>query len=243
MRALFIADAHLRRPEDDNYRRMLQFLSDLPGQPELLVIAGDFFEFWLGDSPDPFPHYKPLLDALAGVTARGVKLVFIEGNHDFHLGGYFRKTFHAEVFPESTTVTLDGKRFYVCHGDRINRKDYGYMALRFTFRNILTRQLARILPSSVPAWIALRLGKHSKSNHRATAVKWDTRQLVRNFAEKRFAAGDDVVVTAHYHNPFIESHNGKFLLALGDWITQFSYGEWLDGELTLKCYPGKGVTP
>lgn len=242
MRAIFIADAHLGNPSDQNYQRLLRFLAELPGRTELLVIAGDFFEFWLGDSAGAFPHYQPVLDALATVTGSGIKLVYLEGNHDFHLQGYFRRAFNADVFPEATTLELDGRTLYVCHGDLVNQADYGYRALRGLFRNPLTRLLARILPPAIPAWIADRLGRHSKGQHKATASRWDVPQLVRDFAARRFAAGADVVVTAHYHRPFMEDHAGKRLVALGDWITQFSYGEWCDGELTLKTYTPEDPT-
>jgi len=97
MHVLFIADAHLRNPTDHNYRVLLRFLKEIPDSVKTLVIAGDFFEFWLGDSPEVFPHYQPVLDALATVTRNGVKLLFFEGNHDFHLDAYFRKAFNAEA--------------------------------------------------------------------------------------------------------------------------------------------------
>lgn len=236
MNVIFIADAHLRNPDDRNYRTMLRFLSEIPASVSMLVIAGDFFEFWLGDSPEAFPHYKPVLDALETVTQNGVKLLFFEGNHDFHLGRYFRTAFNAEVFPEKAEISIDGKRLFICHGDLINRTDYEYLALRFIFRNPLTWMLAKILPPSVPAYIARKLGKHSKENHKTAEAKWDYRQLVRKFAAAKFAEGFDIVVTAHYHRPLFESSEGKSLLALGDWITQFSYGEWKDGELTLQTY-------
>jgi UDP-2,3-diacylglucosamine hydrolase len=119
----------------------------------------------------------------------------------------------------------------------INRSDHGYLALRFIFRNPLTRMLAKILPPSLPAFIAERLGKHSKGNHKAAEARWDYKPLVRKFAAARFAEGFDNVVTAHYHRPLLESSGGKTLLSLGDWITQFSYGEMINGELTLKTYP------
>jgi len=236
MNVIFIADAHLRNPEDTNYRTMLRFLGEIPASIDMLVIAGDFFEFWLGDSPEAFPHYKPVLDALKTVTQNGVKLLFFEGNHDFHLGKYFRSAFNAEVFPEKAEITIDNNRLFICHGDRINRADYEYLALRFIFRNPLTRLLAKIVPSSVPAHIAKKLGKHSKENHKAAEAKWDYKLLIRKFAAARFNEGFDIVVTAHYHLPMLESSHGKRLMALGDWITQFSYGEWLNGELYLRTY-------
>jgi UDP-2,3-diacylglucosamine hydrolase len=238
MRAIFIADAHLRRPDDTNYQLLLSFLGTLTGSTDMLVIAGDFFEFWLGDSPKPFPDYHPLLDRLAEVTAGGTRLVYIEGNHDFHLGGYFRRRFGADVHPDSAAINLDGRRLYICHGDLINPADRSYRLLRGVFRSRLIRLLAKIVPDAVPAWIARRLGGHSKSNHQVAASRWDSVRLTREFAAERFAEGYDVVVTAHYHRPALEEYDGKKLLALGDWISQFSYAEWLDGELTLKSYRG-----
>ncbi len=238
MRVIFIADAHLRSPSDNNYQLMLKFLGELPGRVEMLIIAGDFFEFWLGDSPEEFPHYKPVLDALEKLTNCGIKLIFIEGNHDFHLQKYFSSAFNADVSPNAITINLDGKKLFICHGDLINMKDYGYRALRFLFHNPVTKLLANILPASIPASIANRLGNHSKGNHKAAAEKWDSKQLTRSFAAKYFTAGYDVVIAAHYHRPFLEETDNKCLLSLGDWITQFSYGEWLDGELTLKRYAG-----
>lgn len=236
MHVLFMADAHLKKPTDRNYLLTLDFLESIPASVEMLVIAGDFFEFWLGDSPEAFPHYRPVLDSLERLTQKGVKLIFIEGNHDFHLGGYFTKAFNADVFPESTTITLDGKKLFVCHGDCINRNDSGYLLLRFAFRNPLTRLLAKVLPPSVPAFIADRLGRHSKGNHKAAERKWDYLPLVKSFAAARFAEGFDTVVTAHYHRPLLEKEANRNILALGDWITQFSYGEWINGELSLKTY-------
>lgn len=236
MHAIFIADAHLRNPTDHNYQVMLRFLKEIPESVDTLVIAGDFFEFWLGDSPEAFPHYKPVLDALATLTRNEVKLLFIEGNHDFHLGKYFRKAFKAEVFTEKTAISIDGKQIFICHGDSINRADYSYLTLRFIFRNPLTRMLAKILPASLPAFIARNLGKHSKEKYKATEARWDYMQIIKEFAAARFKEGFDTVVTAHYHRPLFEKSAGKSLLALGDWITQFSYGEWINGELTLKTY-------
>lgn len=236
MHAIFIADAHLKRPADENYRLLLRFLQDLPPETERLFILGDFFEFWLGDSPVPFPHYQPVLDQLGSLADRGIELFFFEGNHDFHLGGYFRKAFNARVFPDEAELIMDGMKVYLCHGDLINRADHTYRLLRFAFRNPLTRLLARIVPPSFPAWIAVKLGNHSKGKHKSTNHKWDYIQLATDFAAERFSAGYDVVVTAHFHRPLLREEGTKTHLALGDWISQFSYGEWRDGKLELKTY-------
>jgi UDP-2,3-diacylglucosamine hydrolase len=236
MHAFFIADAHLKRPTDANYQLLLRFLREIPPGTDRLFIMGDFFEFWLGDSPLPFPHYRPILDELQSLTDRGVELYFFEGNHDFHLGGYFGSSFNARVFPDATELIMDGRRVFLCHGDLINRADHAYLLLRFIFRNPLTRLLARIVPPAFPAWIAVKLGNHSKGKHQTATVKWDYQALLKGFAAERFRAGYDVAVTAHFHSPLLEQSGDRTLLALGDWISQFSYAEWRDGSIELKTY-------
>ncbi len=236
MHAIFIADAHLKNPCDENYRLLLDFLGNLPTGVDRLFIMGDFFEFWLGDSPAPFPHYAPVLEKLKSLTDRGVELFLFEGNHDFHLGRYFSTNFGARVFPDTTEMVMDNRRIFLGHGDLINGNDRSYLILRAIFRSPLTRLLTRIIPSWIPAWIAVRLGKHSKGKHKNAPSRWDYPRLIREFTAERFSAGYDVVVTAHFHCPMLEESEGKSALALGDWISQFSYAEWLDGRLELKSY-------
>ena len=61
MRALFLADAHLCKPDDPNYRALLAFLEEQCGQVDLLVLLGDIFEFWIGKD-EPTANYAPLIE-------------------------------------------------------------------------------------------------------------------------------------------------------------------------------------
>ena len=47
MKAIFLSDAHLRRPEDKNYQLLLDFL-DRQKDLDALFLLGDIFEFWIG---------------------------------------------------------------------------------------------------------------------------------------------------------------------------------------------------
>jgi len=88
MRAIFLADAHLRKPGDHNYLMMLDFLDEQCGKTDILVLLGDIFEFWIGKN-SVITDYVPLIDALERLHQQGTKLVYVEGNHDFHLGPVF----------------------------------------------------------------------------------------------------------------------------------------------------------
>ena len=239
MRKIFIADAHLRSEGDENYRTLLRFLASLEGNTDTLFILGDLFEFWVGYRTVPFSSYHPVLERLRQLAASGVRIVYFEGNHDFHMGPFFSETLRAEVHPGPAIIDLDGKRVFLCHGDQVNSRDYGYRFLRATLHNSLSRALIPLAPVALTSYIADRMSRQSNKKHGQRQARWDYAAILREFAAARFREGCDVVVAGHFHLPFLEKcGNGKerLLLSLGDWISQFSYGEWLDGELSLKSY-------
>lgn len=239
MRKVFIADAHLKNPEDENYRILLDFLAGLEGNTDTLFILGDLFEFWIGYRSVPFPHYFPVMDKLRHLKEHGTDIVYFEGNHDFHMGPFFEETLQAQVFKGPAILDIYGKRVYLCHGDQVNSRDHTYRLLRFMLHSPLTKALTHIVPPAVALYIADWMGNKSRMSHKERRVKWDYAKILKDFAAARFAAGCDVVVTGHFHAPFQErSTEGseRILLSLGDWITQFSYGEWGDGGISLKTY-------
>ena len=240
MRRIFIADAHLRRPEDANYRTLLRFLATLEGNTDTLFILGDLFEFWVGYRRVPFRNYLPLLEQLRKLAASGIRIVYFEGNHDFHMGPYFSEILQAEIHSGPAIVNLDGRRVFLCHGDQVNRRDYGYRLLRALLHNRLSQRLIPLVPVGITVAIAERMSRQSNKKHGRRLLKWDYAGMLREFAVSRFSEGCDVVVAGHFHLPFMETDaagSGRILLSLGDWISQFSYGEWTDGELSLKTFP------
>jgi UDP-2,3-diacylglucosamine hydrolase len=128
---------------------------------------------------------------------------------------------------------------YLCHGDEINRADIGYRLLRFVMHNALAGAMVPIIPVKLITRIADRMGRMSKRGHRQHQQKWDYMAILREFAAARFREGCDVVISGHFHTPLLEKTANlgeRTLLSLGDWITQFSYGEWTNGEIALKKY-------
>jgi UDP-2,3-diacylglucosamine hydrolase len=99
MRTIFLADAHLASPSDLNYRLLLRFLQNLEGNTEALFIMGDLFDFWLGFPSQPFQQFNAVLEALLALKRSGCRLVYFEGNHDFHLGELFRNRLATESTP------------------------------------------------------------------------------------------------------------------------------------------------
>ena len=236
MRKIFIADAHLRSPKDANYRTLIRFLEALPRDTDTLYLLGDLFEFWVGCPNPVYSHYVEFIDCLKAVRGRGVRIVYFEGNHDFHLGRFFEEQLQAEVHTSGAVLEIAGQKVYLCHGDQINSQDYRYRVFRLAFHNPVTKALVPLFSRRLAAHTASLLSRRSSKHHPARRSRWDYRDILDRFARGRFAAGCDTVITGHYHLPLIAREDGHLFIALGDWITQFSYAQFLDGEFSLESF-------
>lgn len=239
MRTIFIADAHLHEPSDHNYRMLMRFLHEIQGTTDTLVILGDLFDFWVGFPSQPFRQHEPLLVSLEKLVAGGCRLIYFEGNHDFHLGTSFSLRLQTEIHTGPAVLTLDGRRLYICHGDQINRKDYGYRLLRLLLHNRLTRLAIPFVPPPLAFQIKQQLQKSSQAGYEKKTARWDYTTMIRDFGESIRTGGCDGLVTGHFHLPFLDQSTDPLftLLSLGDWISDFSYGEMVDGTISLRTYP------
>jgi len=238
MRTIFLADAHLVAPTDRNYRLLLRFFRELEGNTETLFIMGDLFDFWLGFPSNPLRQFDELLAALQSLVESGCRLVYFEGNHDFHLGAIFRQRLGAEVHTGPAVVTVQGRRLFLCHGDQINHCDRGYRLLRLLLHNRLAAALVNYIPPSMALHVRSRLQRASRAGYQAKHQRWNYREIIRTFARTVREEGCDGLVTGHFHLALCEELDGSpfTILSLGDWMEQFTYGEITAGTLSLHTY-------
>jgi len=238
---IFIADAHLRGADDENFRLLLAFLESLPETVTEIVILGDLFDFWFGYSPALRRRYAPLLELFMRLKGRGVRFTYFEGNHDFFLGPFFSRDLEARIYPDGAELTFSGRRFYLAHGDHLDEDNGGYRAWRRLVRSRLVFWLMRVLPEGLVLGIAARLSRHSRA--RAVSIDEVEQQLerFRRAAAARFAAGYDAVVLAHLHRPLLERTNREgrehVLASPGAWMGgRYTYLREEEGRLTLEAY-------
>lgn len=230
MRDLFLADAHLIHPDDDNYRRLLDLFHREEGKIRTLYLLGDIFEFWVGYEHVVFTPYVPILEALRRLHEKGAGIVWIEGNHDFHLGPFVRDTLHATIISESAVIDLDGKQVFLCHGDLIDSRDTGYRIYRGLLRSSFVGALVHLLVSPDRLWRFSRfLSARSKSKRRDLPRRDPRPQLIAH-ARQRFHEGCQVVISGHFHTPFIEELPEGMVISLGDAMEQASCLAYEDGR-------------
>ncbi len=238
MRDLFIADAHLRDPQDENYRKLLDFLDSQSGRVRTLYLLGDIFQFWIGRRFAGFPPYQPLLDRLKTLRASGVGIVYVEGNHDFYLGSYFGGDLGCLVLPDGGEVDIDGQRVYLTHGDQVNPEDVGYHRLRRFLRSGFIRLVARLVSPEF-IWRIARWGSRKSAESRVgKTMRRAPTDLLLAYARPRFEEGCTAMISGHYHQPIFEKTENGTLIALGDWITDYSYAVYENGEFRLETFQG-----
>lgn len=238
MRTIFLADAHLVAPTDPNYRLLLQFLRELEGRTETLYIMGDLFDFWLGFPANPFVQFDAVIAALQSLVQGGCRLVYFEGNHDFHLGAVFQRSLGAEIHSGPAVMSVQGRRLFLCHGDQINRSDYGYRLLRLLLHNRLAAAAVKHVPPSLAMRFRGCLQRTSRAGYQARNQRWNYHEMIRTFARSVREQGCDGLVTGHFHLAMCEELDGSpfTILSLGDWMGQFTYGEMEAGTLRLRTY-------
>jgi UDP-2,3-diacylglucosamine hydrolase len=237
MKTVFISDAHIKTREDKGYDYLLRFFDAIRSDTDHLFIVGDFFDFWFCEGDRIYPDFRPMVDKLLELREGGVAVSLFEGNHDFFLADFF-ESHDIKVFPEDATLTLDGKRIFVSHGDMASEPTRGYLLLKSLLRSRAFYNFQKVVPSPLMWKISLMTSKMSR-RHFARPPE-GIAEGMRAFSERKFDDGYDAVILGHCHQPLLEEHMNdgkkKTFAALGDWISHFSYLVCDEGEFSLLTY-------
>jgi UDP-2,3-diacylglucosamine hydrolase len=223
---LFVGDAHFASGDGGRRKRFSRFIQENRSKLATLVIMGDFFDFWFGfrDCSLLKKKYGDVLEILQGLRSNGVRVIYLEGNHDFSLGSYMREELGIEVYDNSVEMELRGKRIYLAHGDRI-APALGHWILTGLLRNGVTYRLITLLGPRLVIAIARRWSARSRGRNmeRSQVV---IKQL-RSFAQRKLKEGFDAVILAHTHLSeaitMVEQGREAYYFNVGNWIKDFSF--------------------
>jgi UDP-2,3-diacylglucosamine hydrolase len=235
-KTIFIADAHIKGHDDPEMKGLIAFFDSLHGRamPERLVMLGDIFDFWTGSNRVVMREYALLLESLARLRTRGAKITFVEGNHDFSMGDFFTKTLGADVHQDSCELSLDDKRVYVAHGDKVGMT-FGYWLWRSFLRSPVFTMLTKVMPPESVWAIAKYLSTRSRGYGKK---KPSVERNLKAFAERKLQEGFDACVLGHSHTGGVHPGPGKngagVYANAGGWVNEKSYLEYSNGAFELK---------
>ena len=239
----FASDFHLgsypATQSIDRERRIISWLEDIKADAKELYLVGDIFDFWFEYATVVPKGYVRFLGKLAELADLGVKITLFKGNHDMWMFGYLKDELHADIVSNEKIIELNGKRFYIHHGDGLGPGDKKYKFLKKIFRSSICQWLFARLHPNLGIGIATRWSKHSRiaNNNEEKFLGEEQEWLIVYAKEILENQHYDYFIFGHRHLPYeLELKNKSKIINLGEWINYNTYAVW-DGEnLSLKTW-------
>lgn len=228
MSTLFVSDVHLTNARANIVRAFIAFLETKARNANALFILGDLFDEWLGDDDDKAPHAE-VSDALAALTATGLPVSVVHGNHDFLLGKKFAKRSGCKLLGDDTTIDVYGTPALIMHGDTLCTRDVNYQSFRKMTRNPIMQKMFLSMSLEKRAKKAANIRSESSKD---SALKPDdimdvTPEAVDKIMRKRNVRH---LIHGHTHRPAIHNftlnEQEATRIVLGDWYEQDSVLIW-----------------
>ena len=233
----FISDIHLMLDQstDEQHRResLFRLMDQVKGTGGSLFFVGDLFDFYF-EYPDLIPKaFADFYTKVLELKKSGVAFHFILGNHDYWVQDYMMKDIMDEVYFGDMEFSINGRNFFITHGDGLLSWDHGYRILKKIIRSRffiwMLRWIHPTITYRLARWIS-RKGRHS--NH-PKKFRHDVREEIKLVAEKHIDNGFDYMICGHYHlGEMIDLNNGK-LVIMGDWFRNPTYAYFNGKELTM----------
>jgi len=227
---LFISDIHLglqsKEIENKKERLLVKFLEFAKDNCDELFIVGDLFDYWF--------EYKRVyqkgnfrtLAALQDLTEKGIKVHYFIGNHDFFHKDFFEKEIGVQLYHDAENFILNGKKFFIGHGDGLVKNDLGYNILKKILRNRFIQWLYGLIHPDLSVAIASRT---SKSSRDYTAKKdYGEEDGLFEAAKLFIDQGNDYVLFGHLHKRCFFNYKQGIYVNLGSWIDTPCYGKFTE---------------
>lgn len=250
--AFFLSDAHLgswaEQHQRTQERRLVRFLDNIKDKASAIYLLGDMFDFWVENKYVVPRGYTRFLGKISEITDAGVEVHYFIGNHDIWMYGYLEKECGVIVHKKEETIDINGKLFFIGHGDGVGKKSTGFAIIRWIFHNRICQRLFALLHPDLQLWLGQSWAKHSRMKRtdgkEDPFLGGDGKEPQLDFAIEysKTHPNIDYYVFGHRHVAIdysISKHKitdrqehdtiSPRLILLGDWIWQFTYAEF-DGE-------------
>lgn len=259
MNTYFLSDAHLgswaEQHKRTQERRLVRFLDEIKDKASAIYLLGDMFDFWAENKYVAPKGYTRFLGKISELTDAGVEVHYFIGNHDIWMYGYLEKECGVILHKKEETIDINGKLFFLGHGDGVGKRDLGFSIIRWIFHNAFCQKLFSWLHPDFQVWLGQTWAKHSRMKRvdgKEDPFQGDDNEPLVQFSIEysKSHPNIDYYVFGHRHialdytlpksplphTPSLTGRGGvglqggsPRLILLGDWIWQFTYAEF-DGE-------------
>jgi len=231
----FISDIHLGfyKRERDVLREniLLRFLDHISNNCKKLFIVGDLFDYWFEYKYVVPKYYYRTLSKLREMRDNQIEIEYLMGNHDFGHWDFFEKEIDISIIKHDIEREINGKRFYISHGDGKAYNDAGYRFIKKILRNNLAQRLFYMIHPDIGIGLASTSSK--KSRNYTDKKDYTNRDGMRDFAVEKIKEGFDFVIMGHRHLLIDEKiGNGKYI-NLGEWFAEPHYAAFDGNNIKL----------
>lgn len=232
----FISDLHFGfysyELEKDRIRLFENLCQEISKSNSVLFIVGDLFDFWFDYKTVVPKNTHRIIKSLEDLIFNGNRIIYLMGNHDFYHSGYLGKELKIEIFDRPLIVNLGSHKFYLDHGDGLNKKDYGYLILKKILRNNILQFLFSLIHPSLSISVAQYFSQKSREY---TSLKDEKDySYIYKHAETLVSDGIEFVVMGHTHQrEIIKIKNGTYI-NLGTWLTKPCVGIYDNNNFQIK---------
>jgi len=233
VKAVVISDIHLGI-YGSKAGQVYQYLKSI--QPEWLILNGDIFDGWRFSIKYFPPEHLRVVRYLLKMAERGVKLIYIPGNHDEIMRRFVGMDFGLLKVENKFLLELDGTSTWIFHGDvfdvimhhskwlaKMGAVGYGILTGINRFVNHLLQLFG--------------YEKISLSGKIKDKIKGGAKDGVSQFevtvASLAIRKGYHYVVCGHIHRPV-----KKRIMNSGGVVTYLNSGDWVDHMTSLEFENG-----
>lgn len=219
---------------------LLRYLKTI--KPKTLILNGDIIDMWQFSKRYWPQSHMQVIKYITGQLARGVKIIYLPGNHDEMLRKFAGFRIGSFQILHKKLITLQKKKAWIFHGDvfdvtmrhskwlaKLGATGYDLLIHINTFVNFLLRLVGKD---------KISLSKRVKDSVKQ-AVKF-INNFEKTAADIAISKGYDYVICGHIHHPELKkivTEKGEVLyLNSGDWVENLTALEYNAGFWRIYRY-------
>jgi UDP-2,3-diacylglucosamine hydrolase len=223
---------------DIREKYFVQWLNEIEKDAAAIFLVGDIFDFWYEYRKVVPRGFIRFLGKLADLTDKGIPVHFFTGNHDIWVNDYLPREAGVILHTDPYITTINGKTFYIAHGDGLGPGDYSYKILRRIFTNPLMQFLfSRIHPN-----LAFGFGHWWSKQSRYSKGLFeefhgnDKEYLLLYALDILKKHPVDYFIFGHRHIPMdIQIGNSTFI-NLGEWLSAYTFASFNGSYMDLTSF-------
>ena len=239
----FASDVHLGLyPYDKSRVRekyFVRWLEEIRKDATEIYLLGDIFDYWYEYKKVVPRGFTRTLGKLAEISDSGIPIHFFTGNHDVWVFDYLPEELGVILHTEPINIVLEGKKFFLAHGDGLGPGDLGFKFIRWAFHNkVLQWVYSHLHPNFTMRFAHWWSRKSRYSKGIAEAFQGEEKELQLLFAREKLKEEHfDYFVFGHRHVPMdIKLNENSRMVNLGEWIFSFTYAVFDGTNLELKRF-------